>query len=92
MCNTLLLIIHKLKTFPTFVPVKKIPLFILAVFGTLFLTSQKLQKPKLITGPVVGSVTKNSAKVWIAYNGKGKNALILGDTAEKKVYYPTDGR
>jgi alkaline phosphatase D len=39
---------------------------------------------------VVGSVTKNSAKVWIAYRGKGQNILILGDTAEKRVYYPTN--
>jgi len=38
----------------------------------------------------VGSVTKNSAKVWIAYRGKGQNVLILGDTAEKRVYYPTN--
>lgn len=48
------------------------------------------QKAKLITGPVVGSVTKNSAKVWIAYHGKGQNVLILGDTAEKRIYYPTN--
>lgn len=48
------------------------------------------QKPKLITGPIVGSVTKNSAKVWIAYHGKGQNVLILGDTAEKRIYYPTN--
>ncbi|MBK7149325.1 MAG: alkaline phosphatase family protein [Bacteroidetes bacterium] len=50
---------------------------------------QKSQKPKLIAGPVVGSVTKNSAKIWIAYRGQGNNMLILGDTAEKRVYYPT---
>lgn len=48
------------------------------------------QKAKLITGPIVGSVTKNSAKVWIAYQGKGQNVLILGDTAEKRIYYPTN--
>lgn len=54
-----------------------------------FLFAQKAVKPKLLAGPVVGSVTKNSAKVWIAYRGKGQNMLILGDTAEKKVYYPT---
>lgn len=60
----------------------------------LFLTSidgysQRLKKPKLLAGPVIGSVTKNSAKIWIAFRGKGNNLLILGDTAEKKVYYPT---
>lgn len=43
-----------------------------------------------MAGPVVGSVTKNSAKIWIAYRGTGSNALILGDTSEKQVYYPSD--
>ncbi len=52
--------------------------------------SVSAQKAKLITGPIVGSVTKNSAKVWIAYHGKGQNVLILGDTAEKRIYYPTN--
>ncbi len=47
-------------------------------------------KPKLLAGPVVGSVTQNSARIWIAYRGKGQNALILGDTADKRVYYPTN--
>lgn len=50
----------------------------------------KNPKPKLFAQPIVGSVTTTSAKVWIAYRGKGQNALILGDTAEHKVYYPTD--
>ncbi len=48
------------------------------------------QKPKLFAGPVVGSVTPTSAKVWIGYRGAGSNAIMLGDTAEKKVIYPTD--
>ena len=52
--------------------------------------AQKSQKPKLIAGPVIGAVTKNTAKIWIAYRGKGQNLLILGDTAEKRVYYPTN--
>src|SRR5579863_6827783 len=54
-----------------------------------FSNSQTTEKARLIAGPVIGAVTKNSAKIWIAYRGKGENALILGDTAEKKVYYPT---
>jgi alkaline phosphatase D len=39
---------------------------------------------------MVGSVTQTSARVWICYKGKGKNAVILGDTAAKKVVYPTN--
>ena len=51
---------------------------------------QRQLNPKLFARPIVGSVTSTSAKVWIAYRGNGQNALILGDTAEHKVYYPTD--
>lgn len=59
------------------------------LFVFVFLISSAYaQKPKLIAGPVVGSVTPTSAKVWIGYYGKGKNALLLVDTAEKKMYYP----
>lgn len=53
------------------------------------LSAQTTEKARLIAGPVIGAVTKNTAKIWIAYRGKGQNALILGDTAEKKIYYPT---
>ncbi|MES2622484.1 MAG: alkaline phosphatase D family protein [Bacteroidota bacterium] len=63
-------------------------LALLFIAGTAF--TQKPPKPKLLTGPLVGSVTKNSAKIWIAYRGKGQNVLILGDTADKQVYYPTN--
>jgi len=55
----------------------------------LSLNAQHIKKPKLLAGPVIGTVTKNSAKIWIAYHSEGHNVLILGDTAEKKVYYPT---
>lgn len=63
----------------------------LFVISFLFLTlfNAKAQKAKLFAGPLVGSVTKNSAKIWIGYRGKGKNAVILGDTSTKKLYYPT---
>ncbi len=69
---------------------KKATLFILLAVSAVYTFSQTVTRPKLITGPIVGSVTKNSAKVWIAYSGKGQNVLILGDTAEKRVYYPTN--
>lgn len=47
-------------------------------------------RSKLWAGPVVGSVTAHSAKVWIAYSGTGKNAVILGDTATKRIFYPSN--
>jgi len=61
---------------------------LLAVTSAL-LFAQNPEKAKLITGPVVGSVTKNSAKVWIAYKGDGQNMMWLTDTVDKTVYYPT---
>lgn len=64
--------------------------FIFIVFIFLASLTAEAQKAKLFAGPVVGSVTKNSAKIWIGYRGKGKNAVILGDTSTKKLYYPTD--
>ncbi len=67
---------------------KKTGSALLLLITLQFLFAQTEPKPKLLAGPVVGSVTKNSARVWIAYRGKGQNMLILGDTAEKKVYYP----
>lgn len=57
---------------------------------TIFCLAQTNPKPKLLAGPVIGTVTTTTAKVWIAYRGKGQNALILGDTAENKVYYPVN--
>ena len=50
----------------------------------------RAQKAKLFAGPVVGSVTTTSAKIWIGYRGKGKNAVILGDTSTKRIYYPSN--
>jgi alkaline phosphatase D len=66
---------------------KHLILFLLFTFS---LSQIHAQKAKLFAGPYVGSVTKNSARVWIGYRGKGKNAVILGDTSTKKLYYPTD--
>ncbi|MBX2903658.1 MAG: alkaline phosphatase family protein [Chitinophagales bacterium] len=60
----------------------------LLLFFLLFSFAVLAQKPKLLAGPVVGSVTATSAKVWIGYTGKGKNALLLIDTADKKIHYP----
>ena len=69
---------------------KKYSVLILLLVVACFAIAQIKLKPKLLAGPVVGSVTKDAAGIWIAYRGKGQNALILGDTADKKVYYPTN--
>ncbi|MFM2307040.1 MAG: hypothetical protein RLZZ367_1709 [Bacteroidota bacterium] len=53
------------------------------------LLAQNPEKPKLITGPIIGSVTPTSARAWIAYKGNGLNMMWLVDTVEKTVYYPT---
>jgi alkaline phosphatase D len=58
--------------------------------ATLGAEAQKAYKPKLLAGPVIGNVTSTTARIWIAYRGKGQNAVILGDTSEKKIYYPSN--
>lgn len=77
-------------TFHTLAAVKKYGALILILLSLVVSYGQLPLKPKLLAGPVVGSVTSTSARVWIAFRGKGQNALILGDTADKKVYYPTN--
>jgi alkaline phosphatase D len=51
------------------------------------LFSQNPEKPKLITGPVVGSVTPTTARLWVAYRGDGENILSLIDTVDKTVFH-----
>lgn len=53
------------------------------------LIAQNPEKPKLIVGPAIGSVTKTSARAWIAYKGDGLNMMSLVDTVDKTVYHPT---
>ncbi len=69
---------------------KKATLLTFILGLAVFVSAQKPEKPRLLAGPVIGAVTKTTAKIWIAYRGKGRNMLILGDTAEKRVYYPTN--
>lgn len=65
--------------------------YILVFFLLLAVSVQAgTQKAKLFAGPVVGSVTTTSARVWIGYQGKGKNAVVLGDTSSKRIIYPTN--
>ena len=54
---------------------------------TLF--ARNPEKPRLVSGPVIGSVTSTTANIWIAYKGSGQNMMTLIDTADKTVYYPT---
>lgn len=60
--------------------------FLLAV--VISIHAQNPEKPHLVTGPVIGSVTKNSALVWIAYKGNGQNMMTLKDTSDNSMYYP----
>lgn len=59
------------------------------LFTLQYATAQNPEKARLITGPVVGSVTKNSAKVWIAYRGDGLNMVSLEDTVTEEIIFPT---
>lgn len=46
------------------------------------------QKSTIYAGPIVGSVTQNSAKVWLGYSGAGKQILVLTDTVSDRIFYP----
>ena len=56
----------------------------------LFFIQVNAQKPTLLSGPVIGSVTTNSAKIWIAYKGKSDNVIALFDAKNKEVKFPTN--
>jgi hypothetical protein len=47
------------------------------------------QKARIFAGPIVGSVTNTSAKVWIGYYGRGKQILVLTDTISNRIFYPS---
>jgi alkaline phosphatase D len=46
------------------------------------------QDVKIYANPIVGSVTSNSAKVWVAYKANEQMRLVLTDTVSKLVTYP----
>ncbi len=68
---------------------KKIAFVIAAIVLCGLAFSQNPEKPRLISGPFAGAVTKNSAKVWIAYRGNGQNMLTLLDTSDNTTITPT---
>ena len=43
----------------------------------------------MITGPVIGTVTTTTAKLWVAYRGQGENIVSLEDTSDNSVYRAT---
>ena len=61
----------------------------LLVFSYYISNSQNPEKPRLITGPVLGAVTSTTANLWIAYKGNGQSMMTIIDTADKTMYYPS---
>ena len=47
------------------------------------------QKATLLTGPMIGSTTSSSTKIWIAYKGKANNIVALYDSFRREVKFPT---
>ncbi len=68
---------------------RKYPLFTLLLLVFIFAFAQNPEKARLISGPMVGSVTQTSARIWTAYKGDGLNLLILIDTVDKSIHHPT---
>jgi alkaline phosphatase D len=69
---------------------KRVTPFLICLLLAIAAIAQNPEKPKLITGPVMGAITKNSAKVWIAYRGDGLHMVTLTDTVTKIVYNPSN--
>lgn len=69
---------------------KKAAVFLFLCFACLLFTfAQNPEKPKLITGPVIGTVTTTTAKLWYAYRGDGGSMLTLTDTADNSTFRAT---
>ena len=52
------------------------------------ITFSQATSPALTAGPLVGSVTTTTAKVWISYKGTGPFAVTLVDTVDKTISNP----
>jgi alkaline phosphatase D len=64
------------------------------LFACLLITAfcaqgQNPEKPRLITGPVLGAVTSTTANIWICYKGNGQTMMTIMDTADKTMYFPS---
>jgi alkaline phosphatase D len=62
-------------------------LLLLASTRTIY--AQDTTTARLLTGPFSGSVTKTSAKIWLAYKGSGGFYITLTDTLNKSNSLPT---
>lgn len=58
-------------------------------FVTLAISAQNPEKPRLITGPVLGAVSATTARVWFAYKGDGQNLVSLQDMNDNTFYRAT---
>ncbi len=67
---------------------KYIIVILLFIFEISILQAANL-KPTLISGPVIGSVTDHSAKIWYAYSGKCDVIVALFDAVHKEVKFPS---
>jgi alkaline phosphatase D len=74
--------------------IKNRVIFLFKVFAltllNLYFTQLKAQDSKILAKPIVGSVTENSAKVWVAYKESLTMRLVLMDTISKMVTFPSN--
>ncbi|MCS6934862.1 MAG: alkaline phosphatase family protein [Chitinophagales bacterium] len=62
---------------------------VLFLYVCVGLPAQNPEKPRRVAGPVIGAVTRTSAKIWICYRGHGDNIIMLYDTTDKTYHYAT---
>ena len=58
-------------------------------FVILTISAQNPERPRLITGPVLGAVSATTARVWFAYKGDGQNLVSLQDMNDNTFYRAT---
>ena len=68
----------------------QIRFFLLLLIGFVLSPELTAGNPGLLAGPVCGSVTENSVKIWICYQGEGDHAISLLDTQTNNVFLPVD--
>jgi alkaline phosphatase D len=69
---------------------QKINLKVLSFFILLLgYQSLKSEKSTIYTAPIIGSITKNSAKVCITYKSSKRMYLVISDTVTDRVFFPS---